>query len=342
MSIYKLNDFKLRLFGIPLFGLLAAIVFYSDEWLLRNQPFGKIFFTSLLNSVIIWHVNRYIVIVLRKRFPSIRQTYSRVWRQLLLSTIASVIIAVLISYMNDKYHYWGRIFDWRDYVYNVIVVLFFVYVAITIYELNYYFEEWQSSITETEKLKKANLQSQFDSLKNQVSPHFLFNSLNTLSSLIEEEPDKAVVFVNELSRVYRYLLQSNEKEMSTLEEELGFLQAYFFLLKTRFEEGISMDITIADKYKSSLIPPLTLQILVENAVKHNIISISKPLKIEVQSQNENELVIKNNLQKKTLNVASTGMGLANISAKFRLLNKPEIQIEETENSFIVTLPLINN
>jgi sensor histidine kinase YesM len=342
MLVNKLKDRWLRIIAVPLFSILSTVIFYSDEWLIHNQSFAKCIGSAFLNTLILWYLNRYIVILLRAYFPSIKQTFSRVWRQLIFSTILSLIASLVITKFYDSINFWGRSATWNDYLYNIVVVLFFVYVAITIYELNFYFREWQNSLTETEQLKKANLQSQFDALKNQVSPHFLFNSLNTLSSLIEDDPNKAILFVNQLSLVYRYLLQSNEKELSTLFDELAFLKAYFFLLKTRFEDGISMQIEIDEKYMQFLIPPLTLQILVENAVKHNIISVSKPLLIKVTTEGENTLLVKNNLQKKTLNVISNGLGLANIAAKYKLLNKSGLEIVENTDDFIVSLPLLTN
>ena len=342
MLVNKLKDRWLRIIAVPLFSIFSTVIFYSDEWLIHNHSFAKCFGSSFLNTLILWYLNRHIVILLRAYFPSIKQTFSRVWRQVIFSTLLSIIGSLIITKFYDSINFWGNKASLNDYIYNIVVVLFFVYIAITIYELNFYFREWQDSVTETEQLKKANLQSQFDALKNQVSPHFLFNSLNTLSSLIEDNPDKAIKFVNQLSVVYRYLLQSNEKELSTLAEELAFLNAYFFLLKTRFDDGIFMKIDIDQKFQQFLIPPLTLQILVENSVKHNIVSVTKPLLITLTSSGENLLIVKNNFQKKTLLVTSNGLGLANIAAKYKLLNKPGLEIIENKNDFIVTLPLLLN
>jgi sensor histidine kinase YesM len=327
--------------GIPLVAFIAAVVFYSDEWISSRNKFGICFLSSLLNTTIFWVVNLYINTALKGHFGSIRETRKRIFLQLLLSTIASVGLSLIITYYFDRTGIWQRSLTSRDYIYNIIVVLFFVYFTLGIYEMIFYFSKWQQTVVEAEELKKANLQSQFDSLRNQVSPHFLFNSLNTLSSLIEEDSQSAVLFVNQLSRVYRYLLQSNEKELTTLREELDFLDAYFFLLKTRFGDGISLDIRILPDSYQSLIPPLTLQILVENAVKHNVVSASKPLKISIYNTEPTTLTITNNFQKKTVHVTSNGMGLANIAAKFKLLNQPEINIQESETAFIVSLPLIH-
>jgi len=137
-------------------------------------------------------------------------------------------------------------------------------------------------------------------------------------------------------------LQSNDKELTTLRDEISFLNAYFFLLKTRFGEAIQMEIAIDDEYMSYLIPPLTLQILVENAVKHNIVSLSRPLLIEIKYDGYDQLSVLNNIQKKTVHVASNGMGLSNISAKFKLLNQPDIIINTDDNKFRITLPLLKN
>ena len=342
MQVNKVKDRWLQIIGIPLFALIGAIVFYSDEWLSQKQSFANCFVILFINAIVLWFCNQYCVNILRKKYPTIQQTISRVSLQIFLSTILSIFISIILTNLFVQINFGKQIVNFNDYLYNSIVVLIFVYIAIAIYELNFYFREWQSSTIETEKLTKANLQSQFDSLKNQVSPHFLFNSLNTLSSLIEDDQEKAIQFVNQLSKVYRYLLQNNEKELSTLHDELEFLNAYYFLLKTRFGEGITLDIDIKDKFKPYLLPPLTLQILVENAVKHNIVSVSKPLQINIEVKDENILFVRNNLQKKTLNVVSNGMGLTNISAKYKLLNKPGIEIIENEIEFIVSLPLLIN
>jgi hypothetical protein len=335
----QLNDRWLRLAGIPVLALVAALFFYSEFWLQNNYTFGQAFLIALINTAIYWETNRRIMLFFRARYPSFSQTAGRMFRQFAVSTIVSVLICILLSYIEDITQVWGRSLVWQDYIFNCFVVLIFVYFSLGVYESLYYFRKWRQSLTETEKLKKANLQSQFDSLKNQVNPHFLFNSLNTLSSLIEEDPEQAVKFVDHLSKVYRYLLQNNEKELITLREEINFLETYFFLLKVRFGDGITLNNTIPVEYSESLIPPLTLQILVENAVKHNVVSPSRPLTIQISIQDET-ICVSNNLQVKTIPVPSNGMGLTNISAKYKLLNQPEMIIIPTEKDFSVQIPLI--
>ncbi|MBL7924127.1 MAG: histidine kinase [Bacteroidia bacterium] len=342
LPLHRLSDGWLMLFGIPTVAFLVTFFFYSDEWILGGRSFMFCFMSKMVTSSLLWYLNRGIVLYYRRRYTSIESNSHRIAAQLLTSFLVSGMFSLFVSWLYQVSGYWGRVLVWQDFVYNLIIVEFFVFLISGIYEAIFYFARWRYSVMEAEELKKANLQSQFESLKNQVSPHFLFNSLNTLSSLIEENPETAVRFVNQLSKVYRYLLQSNEKELTTIKDELEFLEAYLFLLKTRFGEGLHMDISLPESHLCSWIPPLTLQILVENAVKHNVVSSTRPLHIEIRSCTEDTICVINNVQKKTINVASNGMGLANIKAKYKLLNRPPIRIEDGPAAFTITLPIIKN
>lgn len=193
---------------------------------------------------------------------------------------------------------------------------------------------------EKEKLAKLQLQNELEILKNQVSPHFLFNSLNVLSSLIGEDPEKAEAFVDRLSKVYRYLLQNNQRSWTTLGAELDFIHAYAYLLRTRYGDAVQLTVTVDEPARERQLPPLTLQLLVENAVKHNVVHKSKPLFIEILTQGET-LCVRNNLQKKARHqVLSHGIGLNNIAEKYRLLQGESILVKEDEESFRVCLPLL--
>ena len=186
------------------------------------------------------------------------------------------------------------------------------------------------------------MQHEFDALKNQVNPHFLFNCFNTLSSLISEDRQKAEAFLNELSKVYRYLLRNNEDGLSTVDNEIKFIRSYFGLLRTRHGEALQMTIEIDKRYHSYLLPSLTLQLLVENVVKHNMLSRSYPLVIEIFTTAGNKLVINNNLQRRTVKAPSNRVGLENIQAKYDLLNQQGFQVMEDGKNFTVVLPLIWN
>jgi two-component system, LytTR family, sensor kinase len=210
-----------------------------------------------------------------------------------------------------------------------------------IYEAMEYSRRLGSLEAEKEELLRINLQSQFDSLKQQVNPHFLFNSINTVSSLITKDPARAQKFLSEMSKVYRYLLQSNEEELVTLETELRFIDSYFHLLKTRFTDGLFLDLQIGDDVLQYQVPPLTLQLLIENAIKHNIIEKETPLVISMVTT-KGHLTVTNNLQKKLTDVVSTQTGLANIIARYKLLGQTEVVVLQTEHEFQVTIPLIQS
>ncbi|MFZ6665966.1 sensor histidine kinase [Peijinzhouia sedimentorum] len=190
-----------------------------------------------------------------------------------------------------------------------------------------------------EKLHTENITSRFEALKSQVNPHFLFNSLNSLSDLVYEDADLAAKFIKQLSEVYRYVLDSREKDLVPLDEELKFLHSYLFLQKIRFGEKLQFEVNLPNS-SALQIPPVSLQILAENALKHNIVSQEDPLQISI-FQEGNYLVFRNNLQKKTvLKEESAGIGLANIEARFEILSHQKVQIEEAGGYFTVKLPLI--
>ncbi|MFN7119132.1 MAG: sensor histidine kinase [Saprospiraceae bacterium] len=197
---------------------------------------------------------------------------------------------------------------------------------------------WKNAILETERLKQAHLSSRFESLKNQVNPHFLFNSLNVLSGLVYKDADLAAQFIKHLADVYRYVLDTRDRELVSLETELNALHAYLFLLQIRFGDNLKVEIHLPD-VKATMIPPLTLQMLVENAIKHNIVSRQQPLHIHIIEVN-NHIIVKNNLQIKHHPQESNGIGLANIQERYRYITDQSVQINQDEQSFNVSVPLI--
>jgi len=193
---------------------------------------------------------------------------------------------------------------------------------------------------ENEKLRNESLQSQFESLKNQVSPHFLFNSLTALKILVTDSPDLARQYITHLSMVLRYTLQSNRKQLVPLGEEMEFTQSYLFLLKMRYDTNLTVQTRITDKYFDYRLPPLTVQTLVENAVKHNEISNQYPLQINIQTTDEGSLGVMNKIQEKLTQEDGTGIGLSNLSKLFRLLGDYDIQIFNSNKEFRVVVPLL--
>lgn len=198
----------------------------------------------------------------------------------------------------------------------------------------------QNIMVENESLKREALQSQFESLKNQLSPHFLFNSLTALKTLIQEAPDKAQNYINSLSKALRYTLQSNEKQLVTLGEEMAFMESYLYLIRMRYDTNLTVSINLKEDLLSSKIPPLTIQTLVENAIKHNEISKRKPLKIEIFTTENDNLRVVNDIQKKLTGEEGTGIGLTNLTRQFQLLIGKEVVISQENNQFVVEIPLI--
>lgn len=193
---------------------------------------------------------------------------------------------------------------------------------------------------EKEKLVKEKLEAELLQLKGIVNPHFLFNNLNSLSSLIAEDPEKAQVFLDELTSVFRYLLRNNQSELTFLSEELKFIRTYYQLLRTRYGQGISMDIRVEEGSHDLLIPPLTLQLLVENAVKHNKVHKEAPLHIDLLSLPGKKLLVRNTISRREGRVESTGIGLQNINARYKIFNHEGVVIEKDEKNFGVIIPLL--
>lgn len=198
--------------------------------------------------------------------------------------------------------------------------------------------EKQQSLIEIEQLKQAQLAANLSSLKEQLSPHFLFNTLNTLSTLTQEKSVKD--YIAELANVYRYVLQYKEIDKATLQQELAFIESYVYIIKTRFEDAIEINICVDESVMQTKIPPLTLQLLIENAIKHNIASSSRHLKIEIKNKGAEYLLVKNNFQPKISAQLSTGTGLSNVMQRYQLLFNKEIIIENTNEFFIVKLPIV--
>jgi len=295
---------------------------------------------SIPISFISFYTHVVAVVSIANYYPEARQTFRRVVLMLLTAIILTLLYELIWFYISSLVPVFHFQLTWDNVKFPMALGLVINFLSISVYEAFHSFSQWNKTQLEKEQLKKANLQSQYDSLKNQVNPHFLFNSLNSLSSLILEDAAQAGTFVDELSKVYRYLLQSNDKDLTSLADETRFINSYTHLLKTRYGPGIAMMIEIEERYKSYLLPPLTLQMLVENAVKHNIILADKPLCIYIQTTANGWLQVQNNLQKKVTYVSSNRVGLNNIITKYHLLTQQEVVVSETNTHFSVTLPLI--
>jgi LytS/YehU family sensor histidine kinase len=254
------------------------------------------------------------------------------------SFIVSYILAVLYVLISIDGVNLTNI-NWIGMLENTLGPTFIALIIITIFIARSWLYEWRSAAIEAEQLKSENIASQYQSLKDQLNPHFLFNSLNVLSNLVYESADKSAEFIQQLSKIYRYVLEVQEEELVGLDKEIGFAENYLNLQKIRFEGSLEYFIDV-HQLRGHYLPPLSLQLLLENAIKHNIASLEKPLKIMIEQTN-GHLTVRNILQPKlTREDSKTGIGLSNIKKRYALLSKQSPKIIETEKEFIVQLPLL--
>lgn len=336
----KMNDRVLRIISIVVVAVVANFVFYQPDNDVQHISWLKGLVISLIEWAVLLELNRQGLLAVQSRYPLLNQTKLRISLELGWLLAATAVHRIVITYLYDITEFWGYPLPGGTYWVTTLVSYLFTLPVAAIYEGNHLYRQWWNTYYEAEKLKKENLQSQLDSLKAQINPHFLFNSLSTLSSLVAEDPAKAERFIDELASVYRYLLKTNEQPLTTLEQELRFIRAYFNLLQMRFGPSIGLEVDIDLRHYPFLIPPLTLQLLLENAVKHNMALSGRPLSIRIYSDEANNLFVTNNLQKKTNIVASNQTGLQNIASKYRLLKQPDIVVKQTQTHFQVLIPLI--
>lgn len=336
-----INDRKLRIIG-PLILFVVGTLFFRLNWYfeLSADELIRSDLIAISAGYLCWNLTRWVVRQLQQRYPGLANTRKRLLRMgilmPLLVNIAWCIRQCAQITLNNS-PIWPTL---PTYTYALGIQIFYHCVYFVIYEGSYVMRAWQFTYEQNERLKKNKLKHQLDSLKSQINPHFLFNSLNSLSMLIHENPRQAEDFVDEISSVYRYLLRANEQELTSLSRELQFIRSYFQLLKTRYGAGIDLNIEVDDCLMERKIPPLTLQLLVENAVKHNSILPESPLVVTIRTQGQT-LIVQNNLQRKKTAVPSNKVGLANIATKYRLLGQRELDIQEADGQFFVTMPLLS-
>ena len=336
---------KEKLIGLliipPIAVVMNAVLFgsvYFKGWLNFLLP-------TLITSVVIGIVYLLcgmVATILLNRFPNYSQTFKRIGLELFYFVLISVVAVTILFYGYDYMNVAGMQVKMHNYPWVLVVGASCNLLATSLNEGASFFEKWRKLVDEAEQLKKVNLESQLEGLKGQVNPHFLFNSLNSLSSLISDDPDKAERFLDEMSKVYRYLLRTNEDGLTTLDAEMHFIYSYFHLLKTRYGDGLELETIIDERYAGHQLPPLTLQMLVENAVKHNMILKDSPLKILIMTTNSGRLVVSNNLQRKDRMVSSNKVGLTNIVNKYRLMKQEEISVRDDGKEFAVVVPLIQS
>lgn len=344
MRYLKLNR-KEQFTNLSLLSILVFIVGYLqfDKAYLHNfQVFITVYCCNfVIGNIFVGLLFEYMFYI-RARFPHYHQSLLRACILISSYVIITTLAMYLVFHTYEYLRFYDFTVDKTKLKWAMIIGVLFNVFYFVIFESFYIEKRWGDDVREKEALRQANLVSQFESLKAQVNPHFLFNCLNSLSSLITQDPNKAENFVDEMSNVYRYLLRNNEQGLVTIETEIQYIRSYFHLQKTRFGDAIALSIDIDDECWESLIPPLTLQMLLENAIKHNVLRKATPLRIEITGK-DGFLSVRNNVQLKSKQfIISTKIGLANIASKYKLLNKSDILIYNDGNQFEVGLPLIEN
>ena len=329
--------------GILAFSVMVPVVFFHWHiWKPPYLPFST-FWPCLLITGSIWIGCRYIMIWSRKRYPRFRDVRRRLRVQnsliLLFSLLANNGIGTLTDKFCDPVRKMRAYSETDVFIGSNAAAILCTLLVVAIYESVYLIGELRQSVIEKEQLKRDTLQAQLNALRIQVNPHFLFNNLNTLSAVIPENPVQAVDFVQQLSKVYRHILEVKDEQSILLKEELEVLGSYAFLMKTRFGDNLDISIRVPEERLQQRIVPLSLQILMENAIKHNIVSSAKPLHIDICSE-DGRLIVSNTLQKKHQSMESTGIGLDNIRNRYRLLGERAVEVAEGPESFTVAIPLM--
>ncbi len=300
--------FLLGLIQLELFVFIARLIFKKLNISFTGKEFTRIVLSRFFLFIFICFIASIIIILLFKLIPA--------WLR------GDNILMVAGNFFEYEFRAWFRS----------------TLAGLSTGAVIFIFIQWQDALRREQKLREENLVFQNETLKSQVNPHFLFNSLNTVSSLIQSQPDKAELFISNLSSVYRYVLENGQKDKVPLQSELNLIYKYFDLHLARGEKKVVLDIGCSDNIDYQIVP-VSLQILVENALKHNIASRKDPLYISISCEGPC-VVVRNNLQKKATQLKSTGIGLKNLSERIRLITGKDLIIEETDSYYMVKIPLI--
>ena len=319
--------------------LLQWLVFWNSETTLNEIIEQAII--ALVIALLLTTLSSYYGDFISKRY-----SWADAPRKRLLFGSIGTVFLLLLGYGFVRFtlfitYYQGEMADFlpRENPSDYLVFFVISLIISSIFHALGFYKALQETKVKEQKIIAGTASAKFDALKNQLDPHFLFNSLNVLTSLIEEQPYQAQKFTTSLSKVYRYVLEQKNKDLVSVDDELQFAKTYIRLLKMRFEDSIVFDIPEKSTNPEAKIIPLSLQLLLENAVKHNIVTSDKPLQIQVSEEN-NVLIIRNNLQEKQVVKKSSGVGLTNIQERYRILTDRKVRIHKTATDFSVALPML--
>lgn len=331
------------LIWVAFFISIIIFVFFTTQKTVMNALFT--FGIALMYSLVIGLGNGFVNDFLSKRFSWVDQTRTRAILGIVGTLLVNVILVLACNYVTyvliegeDSTKFFTGIRGFSNWITINIALL-----VSAVLHAKSFIEEWKKSAKKEvveQKIIAKSANAQFETLKNQLDPHFLFNSLNVLSALIDENPNHAQRFTSSMSKIYRYVLDEKDKELVTVEEELDFAKTYCELLKTRFEDSVNFEFAVEEKVQSMFVVPLSLQLLLENAIKHNYATSSKPLNIRIFSEN-GFLCIENNFQAREMVKEREGIGLSNIVQRYALITDRNVFIEKSEQHFKVKVPILS-
>lgn len=326
--------------------LLSAIGALIGNYFFTNydEIFSKVFLIGFIWNWVIWITqwfgNGYLADILNDKIPWIKKPILRaiagVVGLVVYSLFAFIVVQIIMNYLVNGASIYTSI-NWFGASSFKFVLIISSSIALVLHVISF-FKYWKESQIEAERLKAEMKTYQYDALRNQINPHFLFNSFSVLSELVYENQELAVKFIRQLSDIYRYVLDSKEFELVPLKDEIDFIKKFSFLLQTRFENNLEIDIQIEAEKDESIVP-MSLQLLLENAVKHNEISTEFPLKVEIHRKGDS-IVVKNGLKKKSNPESGTKTGLQNIVKRYSYLSEKQVFIEKTIDHFIVKVPIL--
>ena len=317
---------------------ILKVVIYAD---VNEHSQIYDYLITILITIIVWEGNLRIDQWMNTHFPWTSKTKQRILLHLPVALLYSTLTLYFLI-LGYSTVICGMTAEHKKLMQGCLLISMLITVSILSLEIGgQLLKGWKVSLVEVEKYKTESVQAQLQNLKDQINPHFLFNNLSVLSSLVQKDQEKAVDFIQQLSKVYRYVLDNKSKELARLEEEMRFMDSYMYLLKIRFDPNIRFVMEIEKDQWQRFLPPMALQMLIENAVKHNEISSEFPLTITVLAGNE-QLEVRNNFQPRLHKEAGANSGLKNISDRYRYFTDKEIEIIQNEKEFIVRIPLLHN
>ena len=333
-----IKDAHLRIIFIPLLGislpLIAGIITYNlytvPELIVINLFF-------ILTSFAIWSGSNWMHSKIRSLYVPLSNPFYKIATMSLAeglygACIGSVSVFLWLQFSREPFN-WNGV--WKFIILCVLAVIVFTLV----YEILFLSKERELDSRKVRQLDRERSQAELQALTNELDPHFIFNSLNAMNHLILNNPTQAHRFNNKLAQVYKYILINRARELISLENELEFIENYFFLLQIRHDNKLQLTSELGDDYNRIMIPPCALQILMENAIKHNEFTEANPLKIKI-AMNGQYLKVSNNVKPKPYSVNSTGIGLRNLSSRYKIICQKDIVIENNRENFTVKLPLI--